>query len=154
MLKITVIHSRRVPNNLARAVSDGMAKLASQANTKALGLTSGSVSTAQLIRMGHPFGRRAVRPGRGGRGRIRGNLPRLPINKQTGDLQKSLILPIFQTARGFEYRLQFTKDYASFVLAPGGSRTTVARGFFPELFRMTQSDLRATVRYVVANAFK
>lgn len=95
--------------------------LVEQAKQDALKLTSGSVSTKQLRRMGHPFSRRRPQA-----------FPRLPINKQTGELQRSLRVFRRFDARGLTYQLQFTSPHA-IVTRPYGTAVMVARGFWAEL---------------------
>ena len=120
--------------------------------------TSGTLSAKDLSRLGHPYARRAggagsrgavrnassysgrglkgwqttggrwaqtVKPQIGRAGAISG----LPINRNTGRLQRSLFLtgPV---GKKHEYRVGFTAPYAGFVLAPGGTSKMVARGFY------------------------
>lgn len=105
----------------------------------------GSVKTKTLVQMGHPFGRlRSGNRNTGGRG-IQGNTRRfagsgiagqvtkkgvlrpLPINRQSGKLH-ALIQLRGPSAPFHQYNLFTTAPYASFVLAPEGTRYMVARG--------------------------
>jgi len=106
--------------------ADMVQDMAKEAET----LTSGTTSTAQLREMGHPFSRRRARS----RGGIRkalasAGIAKLPINRQTGRLQRSL--RVMRDGEG--WRIQFVAPHAKFVLAPGGTRKMVARGFWPEM---------------------
>lgn len=116
-------------------------------------LLKGTVSTAQLRRMGHPFSRRkfaslskgaraAARSQRHQRGRWelrgsgRGNVPLLPINRQTGRLLRD------QSLSGAKIGLGRTRwvhrrlaPYAGFVLGPKGTSRMLARGYSQELDR-------------------
>lgn len=90
-------------------------------------LTSGSISTAQLERMGHPYGR-GVRGGsgkamRGVRGRAR--IKPSPINKQTGRLNRSIYLKATGRHR---YRLGASAPYAKYQFSPWGTKRMVRRG--------------------------
>jgi hypothetical protein len=98
--------------------------LAEQMKEEAIKLTSGTVSTAQLRAMGHPFARRHP-----------GSLARLPINRQSGGLQRSIrIMP--RTVAGEEgFQLQFTSPHSKYVLRRMGTRKMVARGFWSEMKR-------------------
>src|SRR5688572_8509120 len=71
-----------------RSLSIASQNMIEDMKREALRLTSGTVSTAELRRMGHPYGRR--RTGTRRRGAQRGSLPRLPIHRQEGALQRSL----------------------------------------------------------------
>ncbi len=99
-------------------------------------LTSGTVSTATLRALGHPFSRRLARS-RGGASKAisASGISRLPINQQTGRLKRSARIIPETTAHGQSFRFQFTAPHAKFVLAPGGTRRMVARGFWPEMRR-------------------
>lgn len=100
--------------------------LAKDMKSEAIGLTSGTVSTSTLERLGHPFGRRAS-------GRKRGRLPTLPINKQSGKLRAGF--RIYKISlQGITHRdVMNIVPYAKYVLAIGGSTRVVARGFYREL---------------------
>lgn len=104
---------------------------------------SGGISTKELRRRGHPFGRRRGRNtlkliggSKGSQQRFRTTTkskiatPLLPINYQTGKLRRSFrIIP----EQGFglqSYRLQFTAKHAKFVLRQGGTKKMVARGYW------------------------
>lgn len=105
-------------------------------------MVSGSVKTKELRRRGHPFGRRKGRislklyrnTGRkqtwraGPKSRV--PTPLLPINLQSGRLRRSFrIIP--QTGIGVQsFRLQFTARHSKFVLAQGGTKKMVARGYW------------------------
>lgn len=94
-------------------------------------LTSGRVSTATLRRLGHPFSRRRARGFKGGvKGRVASiGVPKLPINRQTGQLQRSLRMT--SVPGGIQsYRLEFLAPHAKYVLAQRGTRKMVARGFW------------------------
>lgn len=108
-------------------------------------LLSGSTTTAQLRRMGHPFGRRTSKRGyqrfadkktrvsvkTTGRNAGAGvGIAKLPINRQTGDLVRSLrmrAVPGASAAQSLE--LGFIAPYAKFVLAKKGTRRMVPRGY-------------------------
>jgi len=112
-----------------------------------LALTSGTVSSKELARRGHPFGRRrgritltAVNTMNGRKVKYRAHktksitpTPLLPINRQSGRLQRSLrIIP--EGGVGLQsFRIQFTAPHAKFVLAKGGTKRMVARGFQTEM---------------------
>lgn len=139
MIKITTSRtSRKI--NLRRGISGMEKRTAEKARERALLLTSGTVSSATLAEMGHPFGRNPAKGRR--KGSMRGNLPRLPINRQTGALQKSL--RIIPTPSG--WRLQFTAPHSPFILAPGGTRKMVARGFWSALRSYMAPSLRRELK--------
>lgn len=125
-------HQRARAARVKRSLTIEFGSLIEQARADAVTLTSGSVSTEALAQMGHPFGRSAARTGRPGR--MRGSLPRLPINLQTGELQRSLRLFRRFDSRGLTYSLQFTSPHAV-VLSPGGTSRMVARGFWAEMHK-------------------
>ena len=97
------------------------------------GVTSGTVSTRTLRRLGHPFGRGAsAAEMRGGakaqRGSPRGRarIPLLPINRQTGALRDTLHI---RKIRPGEFSVGTRAPHAPFVLAPRGTDKMVPRGF-------------------------
>lgn len=102
-------------------------------------LTSGTVSSETLREMGHPFGRgpgaakNFLKKGNVGmRGNTKPNLgrrriPRMPINVQSGRLNRSIVFR--QTRRGaFDVDIGRGVPYAQFVLHPAGTRLMVGRG--------------------------
>lgn len=96
-------------------------------------MTSGRVSTATLRKLGHPFSRAKGRRFKGGvKARVASlGVPKLPINRQTGRLQRSLRMT--KVAGGIQsYRLEFMTPHAKYVLAQGGTKKMVARGFWTE----------------------
>jgi len=96
-------------------------------------MTSGKVKTTTLRRLGHPFSRSRARKFKGGvNARINSiGVPKLPINRQTGRLQRSLSMK--QVPGGIQsYRLEFSAAHAKYVLAQGGTKKMVARGFWTE----------------------
>ena len=85
-------------------------------------LTGGSITSAQLRAMGHPFARRRKKSLRA--------LRKLPINVQSGRLQRSMRIISEKTAGKVQsYRLQFTSR-SSIVLRKKGTKFMVARGFW------------------------
>ena len=124
-------HQKKRAQNVKRSLTIEAASLVRGQKEEALKLTSGTVSSKRLAQMGHPFGR--VATGNRRKGRMRGSLPRLPINRQSGALQQSL--RVFHRAEGGDmvWRLQFMAPHAKFVLAVGGTRKMVARGFYAAL---------------------
>lgn len=131
---------------LMRRIAEG---LKAEAIKPAIALTSGTISAAQMAEAGHPFARRSRdRTGRLKRGRtaeIRavrraiGRLPRLPINRQSGELQKSLKVTV--RSGGGVWRLYLdTNSPHAIVLSPQGTKTMVPRGFVEELQRRMNSQ--------------
>jgi len=87
-------------------------------------LLSGTVTTAELRRMNHPFGRLpSARP--------RGYLPTLPINEQSGTLLASMRVNRVRLADGsWSREIGFTAPYAKYVLNPDGTKRMIPRGFW------------------------
>lgn len=124
-----------------------------------LDLTSGGISTAELKRRGHPFGKGKGRISlslkEGGRSRryrtfkpplVITPTPLLPINKQRGTLQRSLrVIPEHYGDRT-SFRVQFTAPHAKYVLKRGGTALMVDRGYWPEL-RIRAQKLKAKSIY-------
>lgn len=110
-------------------------------------LTSGTISSAQLAKMGHPFGR--GRRGQFQRSNLRGRnrlvvhkpsqsgiaVPKLPINVQRAQngLRSSVRIIPENHSVVQSFRVQFTAPEASYVLRPGGTRLMVDRGFWPAM---------------------
>jgi hypothetical protein len=125
--KSLAAHQRRRAAKVRRSLFVEHKAVVEAMQEEARRLTSGTVSSETLRAMGHPFARKATKGRR--KGAQRGSLPRLPINRQTGDLQKSL--RVFRRWQGntVAYQLQFTSPH-SVVLTPGGTDRMVARGFW------------------------
>ena len=133
-------------------------KLAQRMADRMIDLASGTISSAELASRGHPFGRK--------KGRITLSLysqgmqkqryrahktrpvtptPLLPINRQSGRLIRSLrIIPEHYTG-GQSYRVQFTAPHAKFVLAAGGTKSMVARGYRTEIRKQFRSENSKTI---------
>lgn len=99
-------------------------------------LTSGTVKTATLRRLGHPFSRRHPKP----------LIPALPINVQTGRLRKSV--RIVATGKRPIYRVQFTVPYAKYVLALHGTQRMVPRRFWQTLIKRMKPMINAGKRKI------
>src|SRR5690349_15088395 len=99
-------------------------KLVSEMKYEAVELTSGTVSTATLRRLGHPFARRPS-------GRKRGRLKALPINKQSGRLRAGFRRVRVPAIGGkISYDLTNKVPYAKYVLSLGGTTKMISRGFW------------------------
>lgn len=118
--------------NFVGDIHEAHKALVEAAHDDAQELTSGTVTAKQLRREGHPFGRSFSGTQRGGNARGRRRRPRLPINRQTGHLQRSRYLS-GPTGGNKRYRLGHNAPHARFVLRPGGTRFMVDRGYFAEI---------------------
>lgn len=95
--------------------------------SEAIGLTSGSVRTSTLRKLGHPYGRRPS-------GRRRGRLAALPINAQTGKLRAGFSrVKVLGPGGKVSYDLTNKAPYAKYILSLGGTTKMVSRGFWREL---------------------
>lgn len=135
----------QIAGKLRQAAYQGLMHSARDCRQEMIRLTSGTVSTNILTALHHPFGRKA--PARKGlRGGQRGTMARLPINRQTGDLQSSLFDAFSRNGQNeMMWDLGFSIPYASFVLAPGGTRYMVARGFWNELAKTMKPIFKQNV---------
>lgn len=128
MVGVSVVYRRGTPHRsdkFRRSLRLGTAHLAQAMKSEAIALTSGGISTAELRARGHPFGRGARRSTR-----LRIPTPLLPINLQSGRLQRSLRV-FRRQAQGEHYlQLQFTAPQSKYVLRPGGTTKMVDRGFW------------------------
>lgn len=118
-----------------RSLQTAMQELVEKLKAEAIKLTSGTVSTAQLRALDHPFARRHGQA----------LIPKLPINLQTRRLQRSLrVMP--RTVRGDPiWQVQFTAPYSQFVLRPGGTRKMVARGFWSAMRRYYRDNVKRAI---------
>lgn len=98
----------------------------------AVDLTSGTYSTQELRRMGHPYSRRHPNPAAA---------PRLPINRQTGQLQDALRVVLQFAGETVKIWLKVNHPHAV-VLSEKGTSKMVARGFWKELHKQTRGILR------------
>lgn len=118
-------------------------KMTQVMKSEAIGLTSGTVKTSTLRKLGHPFGRRAS-------GRKRGRLPVLPINAQTGRLRAGFTrVKVLGSSGQIHYDLSNKAPYAKYVLSLGGTTKMVSRGFWRELrkiWRKRNFDLLMKMR--------
>jgi hypothetical protein len=96
-------------------------------------LTSGTTSSAELRRMGHPFSRRHPQ-----------NFPRLPINRQSGSLQKAIRIVRRVVGNTEQLFLRVSHPHA-LVLRKEGTSRMVPRGFFEEFSRRTKGILRDAI---------
>jgi hypothetical protein len=127
--------------------------------------TSGSITTAKLRAMGHPFGRvggqgsatigRGIQgakgrfKGTGGKGQVtaKGVVQPLPINDQTGDLRKSFFLD-GPTGKNMVYDMGFAASYAKYVLSPTGTKAMVPRGYFEFIKKRHKARKAAAIKVV------
>lgn len=124
-------------------------------------LLSGSISTKQLRRMGHPYAKALRMKAESAQPRIlktrrlvkkvlgtkSGTLAPLPINKQTGRLKKAQYLKTWRSGADIFYRYGFNESecrYAKWVLAPQGTRRMRARGFWVKVKHIFYLNARAT----------
>ena len=144
--------------SLMLRIANGMKE---EAIKPAIALTSGSITTKQLRQMDHPFARRNRTP----QGRLRpsrsaritaarqsvGRIAKLPINRQTGALQKAIKVNVRSTA-GTRWRVSLVINHPhAVVLSPQGTRYMIPRGFAEELTRRMNSQrmlsrLRGVIR--------
>lgn len=123
-------------------------------------LTSGKIKTKRLRELGHPFSRRkfsflqkekkaSLKKRRLGLA----NVPLLPINRQTGVLQKSLAhRAIYYPDSLNAEQISFNAPYAKFILSARGTRKMIARGYpqaFKKLFKKRESIMKQRFRYKV-----
>ena len=104
---------------------------------------SGTVSTKELARLGHPFGRT-----RGGR--KRGRVRNLPINEQTGKLKRSLSRKRLDLASKITYEVGFTAPYSKYILNPSGTRKMVGRGYWREIEKQYKKRRSEAIRRIRA----
>lgn len=106
--------------------------------------TSGVLGEATLAKLGRPYGRgpgpaanytkagnvgmRGVSKAKRQRFNLRGQVPRLPINRQSGKLQSSIAGPRKAAALAYDVAIGRGTDYARHVLHPAGTRLMVGRG--------------------------
>lgn len=138
--------------------------MASDIKTAQKSLTSGGITTKKLRELGHPFSRarwktldpmikRAARKRRQGVGHV----PLLPINRQTGKLQKSL------QAKKIKYpdalnvnQIEFTAPHAKFILGAKGTKRMLPRGFAQavvKIFKKRERNMKQKFRYRVVQLF-
>ena len=106
-------------------------------------LTSGTTSTAQLRRLGHPFARRLLSGQFGGRSR--GFLKPLPINEQSGRLKAGLFLIHSRRNGNQTFDLGSSAPYSKYILSPLGTSKMVGRGFWAEISKRWKARNAALV---------
>ena len=103
-------------------------------------VTSGTVSTSQLRRLGHPFARGASSAESTPKGAMRGAskkrrqrvgitgvVPLLPINKQSGKLRGGTFMRR-TSSRPLTFVVGSDVAYAKYIFAPAGTKRMVGRG--------------------------
>lgn len=142
---------------VSRAIRVEHKKLVHTVADRMVDMASGRISTKELARRGHPFGRKkgritmTVKSAATANQRFRAHktrpvvpTPLMPINRQSGELIRSLrIIPEHGGAQQ-SYRVQFTSPHAV-VLSPGGTKNMVARGYWPAVKRVQKSENAKTV---------
>lgn len=139
-----VNHQLKRLNSMKATIEQSVRMMEKQGLQDAIELTSGllgkSITKGQYARGRMP---KASTP----TGRLRGRLPLLPINIQTGRLRKSMRSRKFKRL-GFEV-LSNSVPYAKFILADSGTRKMVARGMKKEARRRLKARQAAHVHYFV-----
>jgi hypothetical protein len=126
-------------------------------------LTSGTVSSATLARLGHPFGRGEDSSKSTPKGRFRGaskakfskfgfkgQVPLLPINVQSGRLKAALRSRKVSrpgAIQAFENGAPGV-PYEKYILSPTGTRRMVARGFWTEVTRRWKARNKAFIDHI------
>lgn len=138
--------------NFVRSAKTIHKEVAQDMLREAVETTSGGTPQKTLDALGNPFGRRGGRKTYGKRGhRLRftakGAAPLLPINVQTGRLVRGWrIMPRTSGSGNVTYTLQNMSPEGKFVLAVGGTKTMVARGFWPHMRRAYQGRTKARMQ--------
>lgn len=125
-MKLSVRRTKGHYPKLKQAARKAEREVAQAVKRHAIRLLSGHHTSQELRRRDHPFARR--------HGTAR--LPVLPINKQTGALQKSA--RIVKQANGTVF--YFAHAHA-IVLNTGGTKRMLTREFWPELVRRSRPEL-------------
>lgn len=141
---------KRKANHSDAAFAEQFAALGRKAQSVSLALTSGTATKAQLRQEGYPYARQALRDNL--RLKQRGSRPRLPINKQTEALQRSLRVTTLKQGSEWVLRVRFGGPHV-LVLLPGGLKYMVDRGFWGQLRKEVAPFSRASVRTVTSQAF-
>ena len=131
---------------LMQSIAEG---LKAEAIKPALELTSGRVTKKQLAEAGHPFARSnrtaAGRLKRGATREVRaarkslGRIAKLPINKHSGALQRSLHIRV-RSGGGTWKLYSYSNHPHAVVLSPDGTPTMVPRGFVEALSKRLSSQ--------------
>ncbi len=120
-------HAHRSVTAAHRSVAEAMLE-------EARDLSSDTSLIAEIDRT-HPFSRRRPR-----------GVPRLPIQTRTGRLLRGWRIFGYRRAGGAEHRLQNVAPHSKYVLAPGGTRIMVARGFWARMNQVYARRRRAIER--------
>lgn len=150
MIRATLTHTSSTAAYLKSfhgAVQKGLDQGAAEV-AGVLSLLEGTVTTKQLRRMNHPYGRLpSAKP--------RGVLPALPINKQSGGLIESMEIRRVRLAEGgYAREIGFTAPYAQYVLAPEGTKYMIARGFWEAAARLGWRPWENTLYIAMREAWK
>jgi len=123
-------HQRARASRALRSVAEQTRFQAEEGRADAVAGTSGTVSSEQLAKMGHPFGRgpsAAKNFEAGGNVLQRRRMRLLPINRQSGRLRASIALTK-KGQRRYDVAIGQGVEYARFILHPAGTRKMVGRG--------------------------
>ena len=111
---------------------------------------SGTISSLELRRMGHPYARRHKLTGSHLIGRTVNQagfyyMGALPINRQTGKLAKSLKIRSTSTWYGFSKLFYFSSPHA-IVLSQEGTRNMIARGYWDYINKHSQNIMALEIQ--------
>ena len=134
-------HQRLILQRMGRVAEACRAETDAEASAvmrDAIALTSGTESSDELRRRGHPYSRRRPMATR-----------RLPVNRQSGALQSGFVMSGTNSGGRSERTLTNRARHATFALAPYGTKSTVARGFWTELQQRAKSRFPRRVEAAV-----
>lgn len=125
-----------VPEKAIQSLVDTAAQeIAKEALSNARDLASGAIPTSDLRRMGHPFSRR----------RPNNSVPKLPINRQTGQLMQSMQVIVRKTTGRWRIFFRVSHEHA-WVLKPEGTSKMVPRGFVDALIARVNTAASAIIQ--------
>lgn len=105
-------------------------RIARESVQDGINLSGGRITTKQLRRMGHPYGRgtsaAASTPGGLKRG-TRGKAPLLPINQQSGQLRRGWKMRSQGGPGRRSYIIYNTAKHSRYILSPWGTKKMVGR---------------------------
>lgn len=145
-----VRHQKQRVEKVRRSIESSSGDVADFSKKEAIKLTSGTKTTQELRRAGHPYAKRRklearTGKGKGGAAATFATFPLLPVNAQTKRIQKGFRIFRRRQGKDFIWITQNIEPHSKFALRPGGTKFVRDRMFWAELRRRTERYARRHV---------
>ncbi len=137
--------------NLRAQTTAGLDNGAQAAGRIQKGLITGSYTAYDLARMGHPYARKAGAAGnakdRAEKRKMRGSLPRLPINDPNNRVRDTQNITLVTPGPDVQARdIGFAAWFEPYILSPDGTKYMVPRDFWVAFVKQAKSPFFNAMR--------